>query len=53
MHILINITLDTDPRAIQQIAYTGSVQKKSVIYYILEQSKETALEFYKGTAKTL
>ena len=26
---------------------------KSMIYYILEQSKETILEFNKGTAKVL
>ena len=45
--------LDADPRATQQIVFTGEVKTNSVIYYILEQSKETVLEFYKGTAKVL
>ena len=39
--------LDADSRAIQQIIFTGTV----IIYYILEQSKETMLEFSKGTKK--
>ena len=45
--------LHADPKAIQQITFTGEVRTKSVIYYILEQSKETVLEFYKGTAQVL
>ena len=45
--------LDADPKAIQQIVFTGEVKTKSGIYYILEQSKETVFELYKGTAKVL
>ena len=45
--------LDADPRGIQQIAFTGEGRKKSLIYYILEPSKKTVLEFYKGTGKVL
>ena len=45
--------LDTDSRAIQQIAFTGSSENKTIVYYILEKSKETTLEFYKGKTKVL
>ena len=40
--------LDADSRAIQQIISTGEVNTRTVIYYILEQSKETTLEPLKG-----
>ena len=33
--------------------FTGKVDAAAVIYYIHEKSKETALEFYKGTTKVL
>ena len=49
--------LDADPRAIQQIVIQGAVagddNTKIRLYTILEQSKGTVLEFYKGTAKVL
>ena len=49
--------LDADPRAIQQIVFQGVVgganNIKIRLYTILEQSKETMLEFSKGTAKVL
>ena len=38
--------LDADSTAIQQIAFTGSSENKTIVYYILEKSKETASEFY-------
>ena len=44
---------DADPRAIQQIVFQGLVGRddntKIRLYTIFEQSKETALDFYKGT----
>ena len=43
--------LDTDPRAIQQIEFKYMLGTNSTIYWILEKSKETILEFYKGTVK--
>ena len=43
--------LDADPKATQQIIFTGKVTEKVLIYYILEQSKETKLEFPKGATK--
>ena len=49
--------LDADPKAIQQIVFQGVVAEddntKIRLYTILEQSKGTVLEFYKGTAKVL
>ena len=43
--------LDADPRAIQQIEFKYTIATNSTIYWVLEKSKETILEFYKGTAK--
>ena len=43
--------LDADSRAIQQIISTCTASAAVIIYYILEQLKETILEFSKGTAK--
>ena len=50
--------LDADSRAIQQIIFTGKIKAAAdntrvIIYYILEQSKETILEFSKRTTKVL
>ena len=41
--------LDADLRAIQQIEFECMLGTNSTIYWILEKSKETILEFYKGT----
>ena len=43
--------LDADPRAIQQIEFKYMLETNSTIYWILEKSKETILEIYKGTVK--
>ena len=50
--------LDVDPRVIQQIIFTGKIQSKVantrvIIYYILEQSKRTTLQFSKRTTEVL
>ena len=45
--------LDADPRAIQQIEFIGMLKTRSNVFKILEKSKETILEFYKGTAKVM
>ena len=49
--------LDAYPRAIQQIVFQevvgGDDGTKTRLYNILEQSKETVLEFTKWTAKVL
>ena len=43
--------LDADPRAIEQIKFKYMLGTNSTIYWVLEKSKETILEFYKGTVK--
>ena len=45
--------LDADPKAIEQIIFTGETDNEIRVYYILEQSKETILEYSKGTTKVL
>ena len=50
--------LDAVSRAIQQIIFTGKIKAtvaitRVIIFYILEKSKETILEFSKGTTKVL
>ena len=45
--------LDADPRAIQQIEFYGMLNTNSQVRTVSEKSKETALEFYRGTAKVL
>ena len=43
--------LDPDPRANQQIEFKYMLRTDSTIYWVLEKSKETILEFYKRTVK--
>ena len=43
--------LDADPRAVQQIEFKYMLRANPTIYWVLEKSKETILEFYKGTVK--
>ena len=50
--------LDPDSRAIKLIIFTGKIKwteenTRVIVYCILEQSKETILEFAKGTTKVL
>ena len=49
--------LEVDPRASQPMVFQGLVgganNTKTRLYTILEQSKETILEFAKGTTKVL
>ena len=47
--------LDADPRAIQQINFTANLDRagNTRIYFILEEAKETVLDFSQGTVKGL
>ena len=47
--------LDVDLRAIQQINFTANLDRagNTKIYFILEESKETKLNFAQGTVKVL
>ena len=45
--------LDVDPRAIQQIIFTGKASEATVIHYVYEKSNKTILKFSKGTTNVL
>ena len=47
--------LDADPRAIQQINFTASLDRagNKTIFFIIEEAKETFFEFSQGTVKVL
>ena len=50
--------LDADSRAFEQFIFTGKIKSalvitRVIIYYILEQSKETTLQFSKEKTKVL
>ena len=43
--------LDTDSKAIQQISFTGNIEKDTSIFFIADEAKERILDFSKGTVK--
>ena len=47
--------LDADPRTIQQINFTANLDRagNAKVYFILEEAKETILDFSQGTVKVL
>ena len=47
--------LDADPRAIQQINFTANLDRagNARVYFIIEEAKETILDFSQGTVKVL
>ena len=47
--------LVADPRAIQQINFTANLDRagNTRVYFILEEAKETILDFSQGTVKVL
>ena len=47
--------LDTDPKAIQQINFTGNLSRAegATISFIIEEANETILDLSKGTVKVL
>ena len=47
--------LDADPRAIQQINFTANLDRaeNTRVSFILEEAKETILDFSQGTVKIL
>ena len=47
--------LDADPKAIQQINFMTNLERgaNTRSYFILEEAKETVLEFSQGTVKFL
>ena len=47
--------LDADPRAVQQINFTANLDRagNTRVYFILDEAKETILDFSQGTVKVL
>ena len=47
--------LDADPKVIQQINFTGNLDRNecATLFAFIEQSKETVFEFLQGTVKFL
>ena len=47
--------LDADPRAIQQINFTAKLDRDegATMFFIIEQAKETVLDFSQRTVKVL
>ena len=47
--------LDADPRAVQQINFTANLdrQENTTIFFIIEEAKETVLDFSQGNVKFL
>ena len=43
--------LDADPKAIQQINFTGNLAQQATIFFIIEEAKETVLNFSQGIVK--
>ena len=51
--------LDADPKPIQQINFTGNLNRgedendNTIIFFIIEEVKETILDFSQGTVEVL
>ena len=43
--------LDADPKAMQQINFTGNREQQATVFFIIEDGKETVLDFSQGTVK--
>ena len=47
--------LDADPKAVQQINFTSNLDrdKNTTMFFIIEETKDTVLDFSQGTIKVL
>ena len=47
--------IDADPKAKQQVNFTGNLNRAegATMFFIIEEAKETVLDFSKGTVKVL
>ena len=45
--------LDDHPKAIQQINVNGIIENNATMFFIIEEAKETVLDFSKATIKVL
>ena len=45
--------VDADPKAMQQINFTGNLEQQATMFFIIEEAKETVLDFSRGTLKVI
>ena len=43
--------LEADPKAIQQIIFTGNLEQQATIFFIIEEAKKAVLDFPQRTVK--
>ena len=55
VHLNKQKALDADPRAIQQINFTANLNRagNTTRFFVIEESKETVLDFSQGTLNVL
>ena len=51
LNLNIKQAFDADPEAMQQTNFTGNLENNTVIFFIIEEAKETVLDFSQGTVK--
>ena len=49
--LITQLALDADPKAVQQIYFTGNLENNAVIFFITVEPKEPVLDFSQGTVK--
>ena len=49
--LITQLALDADPKAMQQIYFTGNLKNNAVIFFITVEPKEPVLDFSQGTVK--
>ena len=45
--------LDADPKAIPKINFMGNLDREATVFFIVEEAKETILDFSQGTVRVL
>ena len=45
--------LDADPKEIQEVNFAGNLEQQTTIFFIIEESKETALRFFTRSCKSI
>ena len=45
--------LDTDPKTMQQINFTGNLENNAAIFFITEEANEAVLDFFTRNCKSI
>ena len=43
--------LDSDPKAVQQIIFTGNLENQWTIFFIIKEAKKPVVDFSQGTVE--